>query len=182
MSSGDHRLGSAEQGGRIGANAIVRGLLKKGNPEELQTLHRLLSSNDPICKKELIGLLDEEIERNHIWSCTTWVLVGTYTAFFTAPKFCYSVHARLFHLWLGVFGSMAVEIRPGTEILGSRSSSSRSSRDCIYKPNLFFLISNTIQFAHRLETNHMIPSSLPTKSNSKHEWHIFFDVPGTLQL
>ena len=60
-----HQLGSTQKGVPAGAAAmVIRGLLKKANPDELQALREVVGSGDPNCKKELIGLLEEEIERN----------------------------------------------------------------------------------------------------------------------
>jgi len=63
-STRDHQLGSStENGVPAGAAMVIRGLLEKGSPEELQALRGLLSSDNPSGKKELIDILEEVIER-----------------------------------------------------------------------------------------------------------------------
>ncbi|KAJ6828781.1 uncharacterized protein M6B38_361210 [Iris pallida] len=44
-----------------GADVALRGLLKKGTREELQELHRVLSSDQPDARGQLLDLLNEEI-------------------------------------------------------------------------------------------------------------------------
>ncbi|KAJ6824600.1 receptor-like serine/threonine-protein kinase [Iris pallida] len=45
------------------AVVALRGLIKKGSQEELQELHRVLSSDQPNARRRLLDLLNEEIER-----------------------------------------------------------------------------------------------------------------------
>lgn len=65
----DHRPALEEV--RIDA---LRGLFKKANPEELHTLHGVLSNDQKNSKQEIIEILHEEIESRSqsIFSSPMW--------------------------------------------------------------------------------------------------------------